>query len=111
MRDYRTAYSPQQFWLGNFLTDTNMDEIIQAQMYPKCHDNFIYPYMKQRSCQFTPIYTIEEQAICQVLSHMGCIPATLLFGYSLSTEYEVSARVVCAEKSFEYLFIYCTGGN
>lgn len=105
MSNFRIAYNPQLFWLGHFLTDAQMDDITEAEMHPKHHHNFIYPYMNKCSHQFVPIYTVEEQAICQVLSHKGCIPATLLFGYSLATEYELSARVVCAEKSFEYLFI------
>ena len=99
------AYSPNQFWLGNFVTDNHMNDIIQAEQQPKCHDKFIFPYTSQSSGTFAPLYTLEEQAVCQLMAHRGCIPATLLFGYSMTTDYEPSARVLCDVNSFQYMFL------
>ena len=105
MIELNASYSPQQFWLGNFVTDTHMNDIIQAEQQPKCHEKFVFPYTEQSSGSFVPLYTLEEQAVCQVMAHRGCIPATLLFGYSMTTEYESSARVICEVNSFQYMFL------
>lgn len=91
-------------WLGNLVTDDHLVEIAKGIKADKHHDCFLYPYTKHGADGFVPLETVEQQAFCQHLAHLGCIPAMLLFGFSLSSAYIDTRRVICPTSGDEYLF-------
>jgi hypothetical protein len=91
-------------WLGNLVSEDQLHEIARGIKADRSHDKFLYPYTKQGEIGFFPLETVAQQAFCQHLAHLGCIPATLLFGYSLSFDYIGTPRVICPHASIEYLF-------
>ncbi|MFC4653935.1 hypothetical protein ACFO3I_02730 [Rheinheimera marina] len=101
--DSVVAFGPQHFWLGHLLSKVDIQDIEFAVQAEKMHNRFLFPYTRQGEYGFTPLQTVEQQAFCQALAHRGCIPAALLFGYSLSYNYPASSRVLCTISSLEYL--------
>lgn len=94
-----------QLSMRNLLSADMAKEIRDLGKCPGSHHRFLYPYTLVGSRGFRQLYSIEEQAFCQSLAHRGCIPSSLLFGYSLTTDYRDSRRVYCDVNAFEYQFI------
>jgi|GEM_PF-1676133 len=102
-------YGIFQVWLGNFVTAEQGWEAMQLRNVPRKHPRFFYPYtmLGQRGLQ--RLNTLAEQAYCQKLAHMGCIPASLLLGYSLTREYGDTGRVICEVSGYQYLYFGIEG--
>jgi len=98
-----------QIWLGEIISPNQLNEtqhIRQKQLAGQLkHYHFLYEYSIQGEDGFNPLENVQQQAFCQTLAHLGCIPSTLLFGFSLSTAYPKTQRIYCDINAYEYCFI------
>ena len=100
-----TIVKNELIWFGHLVSEVQMREIEKIRSKTKIHDKFWLPESILGERGFKPIETIQEQAFCQVLCHEGCIAAGLLFGFSLSSYYKLSRRVLLESTAFDYCFI------
>jgi hypothetical protein len=105
MNNPQQMYGIFQVWLGNFVTADQGWEAMQLRNVPRKHPRFFYPYTRQGQRGLLRLNTLSEQAYCQKLAHMGCIPASLLLGYSLTREYGDTGRVICEISGYQYAFL------
>ena len=109
MSDITLLYTPIHVWLGNFITAEHIAESNHVKQIEGVHQRFLYPYTRQGRYGFQQLYSVEQQAFCQMLAHQGCIASTLLFGFSLSSDYRVSRRIICPQNAYEYMFLGIEG--
>lgn len=109
MSDLTLLYTPVHVWLGNFITAEQVAESKHVKQIKGVHQRFLYPYTRQGRYGFQQLYSVEQQAFCQMLAHQGCIASALLFGFSLSTDYRVSRRIICPQNAYEYMFLGIEG--
>lgn len=109
MNESNALYGVFQVWLGNFVTVEQRREVLQLQELPRHHHRFYYPYSRLGQRGLVRLNTISEQAFCQTLAHLGCIPAALLLGYSLTREYGDTRRVICNISAYQYAFLGVEG--
>ena len=109
MSNPQYSYGIFQVWLGNFVTAEQGWEATQLRNVPRKHQRFFYPYTRLGQRGMQRLNTLAEQAICQKLAHMGCIPASLLLGYSLTREYGDTGRVICEVSGYQYLYFGIEG--
>lgn len=92
------------FWLGQMLTTDQISELNSIGVISRAHLRFLLPYSSVGQRGFQPLIDLEQQAFCQILAHKGCIPGCLLFGYSLTLDYELSRRAIAEPTAYEYMF-------
>ena len=109
MSDLTLFYTPIHVWLGNFITAEQVAESNRVKQIKGVHPRFLYPYTRQGRHGFQQLYSVEQQAFCQMLAHQGCIASALLFGFSLSADYRVSRRIICIKNAFDYAFLGIEG--
>ena len=109
MSDTTLFYTPIHVWLGNFITAEQVTEFNYVKQIKGVHQRFLYPYTRQGRYGFQQLYSVEQQAFCQMLAHQGCIASALLFGFSLSADYRVSRRIICIQNAYEYAFLGMEG--
>ncbi len=109
MNEQHGFYGIFQVWLGNFVTADHGWEAMQLRNVPRKHPRFFYPYTRLGQRGLQRLNTLTEQAFCQKLAHMGCIPASLLLGYSLTREYGDTGRVICEISGYQYLYFGIEG--
>ncbi len=109
MSELNSFYGVFQVWLGNFVTAEQGVEVMHLQQTPRQHHRFYYPYSSLGQHGLVRLNTLSEQAFCQTLAHMGCIPSALLLGYSLTREYGETRRVICDISAYQYAFLGIEG--
>ena len=109
MNNANMIHTPIDVWLGHFVTTEQMTEINYVQQIVGVHRNYLYPHTQQGKFGFQQLHTVEQQAFCQMLAHQGCIASCLLFGFSLSTAYQDSRRIICLKSAYEYAFVGMEG--
>ena len=109
MSDLTFLFSPIHIWLGNFITSEQVAESNRVKQIKGIHQRLLYPYTRQGRYGFQQLYSVEQQAFCQMLAHQGCIASALLFGFSLSADYRVSRRVICIQNAYQYAFLGMEG--
>jgi len=100
-----TKTKNELIWLGHLVSEVQMKEIESIRIKAKVHDRFWLSESILGEHGFKPLTTVQEQAFCQVLCHEGCIASGLLFGFSLSSYYKLSRRVLLEAAAFDYCFI------
>jgi hypothetical protein len=93
-----------QVWLGNFISARHAVELKRVRQMSGVHPRCLYLYTHQGRRGFKPLYRFEQQAFCQFLAHQGCVVSSLLFGFSLSTSYRDSRRIICTISAYQYVF-------
>ncbi|WP_397472637.1 hypothetical protein [Rheinheimera sp.] len=109
MSDTPLLYTPIHIWLGNFITTEHVAEFNFIRKIAGVHQRFLYPYTRQGRRGFQQLYSVEQQAYCQMLAHKGCIASCMLFGFSLSAAYRDSRRIICIKNAYEYAFLGIEG--
>ena len=98
-----------QLCLSDLLTSEQLKELALIEKHSMekrvIEPQFLYEYSLQAELGFIPLVTSGQQAFCQALAHMGCIPASLSLGYSLSDAYPKTRRILCDINAYEYCFV------
>lgn len=98
-----------QIWLGDLISSKQLKEsqILRRKQErgQVTHRCFLYNHSIQGESGLLPLTSIEQQAFCQTLAHFGCIPSSLLLGFSLSTAYQKTQRVYCDINAYQYCFV------